>query len=600
MFAGLLFVAAAVVACGSESPVGPQDVPLDGFEEAVEVVPADAADAQDEARDNLPGDEATAIETAEAVGGEDLVATDEGTTDTGPDPALLAKIADCKKFLVEAEPSQALPCFRDALTQWPDSVDAKFGLALSELVYGVELCSMMTSVTQQFGDPDAGSGNGLTPLPLPSDDQSQNEYLASELHSIFLRLRQHFVTGADLLSQLEGADLHWDIESCAVYMSVKPRMIYRGTFDAGDVLIMEALADAFVGFLDFLGGQDLDTDVLGLVSFVKSGAEGTKIQWPTISHFLAYLLNVDTRCFALDGHKALGLAVTDGEAMFEDARTRFAAVAPKFIAGFQKARALGNGGNEVTWVEDVAGVQALKVRNGVAFGDDGAPIESVLAFQLPQDVLDAFQACSDSILTPGKLVTLHAGVVPVLGAMVVALVRTGALEGLGLKLPIDLSAAEAADAAALLKSLMPNVMAFDWGTFFQTPVGLRAWLPAWTSDQGLMQDSLIEEWECPADTAADGYPNGSLRLLCAKTATLTDAPHFAGTSYATDADGIASGFPVFAFPDPTLSGLAYVKLDGVADSADTTGYVKATNLTLNAALAKLLGGVLGLLGGLGG
>ena len=30
-----------------------------------------------------------------------------------------------------------------------------------------------------------------------------------------------------------------------------------------------------------------------------------------------------------------------------------------------------------------AGVQSLKVRNGVTFGDDGAPIEGVLAFQLP-------------------------------------------------------------------------------------------------------------------------------------------------------------------------------------------------------------------------
>ena len=594
-----------LAACGSESPVGPQDLSLgDGDQDAVEITPADAADTQGDDRDGLGGDDGTASETADAesIGGEDVVApSDDGITDTAPDPALLAKLADCKKFLVEAESSRALPCFRDAYKTWPDSIDAKFGVALSELVYGVELSTMMTSVTQQFGDPDAGTGPAtLDPVPLPPDSLSQNEYLAAQIHSVFLRLRDHFVTAATLLGELEGADLHWTIDTCPVYMKVKPRLDYHGTFDAGDVLIMGALANGIAGFLDFLAGQDFDTDVLGLVSFVKNGASGSKIDWPTISHFVAYLLNIDPRCFASDTHHLLDVTKTDGEILFADAKTRFAAVAPKLIAGFLKAKELGDSGSDVSWVEDLAGVQTLKIRSVVHFGDDGTPTEDVLAFQLPQDVLAAFQACSDSIQTPGKLVTLHAGVIPVLGAMVVMLVRSGALEGLGLSLPIDLSAAEAADASALLQSLMPNVMAFDWGTFFQTPVGLAAWFPAWTTDKGMMQDQLVAEWECPADLAADGYPSGSLRLLCAKTAALQDGAHFAGASYATDADGIASAFPVFAFPDPTLSGLAYVNLDGVAGAADVTGYVKATNKTLNAALAKLLGGVLGLLGGVGG
>jgi hypothetical protein len=187
--------------------------------------------------------------------------------------------------------------------------------------------------------------------------------------------------------------------------------------------------------------------------------------------------------------------------------------------------------------------------------------------------------------------------VPALSVILVGFVRVGLLETFGLEevAGIDLAGLEVDEISGLLRGLLPNVLAFDWGRFFEQPVGLRAWLPEATRDGASLDNRIRAEWECPGDLGPDGFPGGSLRMLCGKDAALADGPHFPGTPWETAADGTASPFPVMAFGDPSWNGLNLVNLAAPAGQVDLEGFAPADQTTWNAALARLLGGLLSLL-----
>lgn len=548
----------------------------------------DAGDATETAEDLAglePGpdagdvvrDQAVADESGSDPGGEDV------TSDSGTPPEVLDLIAEGKRWLRDGEPGFAKQSFEAALDLAPDHTDALFGLALSHLVYGSELAVMAVSIGGQRSDPEASAAATGT----PPDTWSQNEYLAAELHYIFMNLRRHFALGSDLLARIEGRPLAFEVEAIPVSLGIKPTVMYRGVFDAADVHLMRAVADTATGLLDVLAGQDLSTDVLTIVGLVKDGFDG--VDGRAIFGILAYLLNEDARFLTLHPE--------DGETLFADAKTRFAEAGRTLAAAIEAARNEGPSGEGVSWWEpgaDEGGI--LHVCCRVRYAADGTATEEEMTFGLTADILAAFQDASDSIRTPGDAVTLHGAVLPILATMVSVVSQTGLLEGLQVKLPIDLGGFEIAGISALLGSLLPNVVAFDWGAFFEHPVGLRAWLPEVThTGQGGLADTVIAEWECPGDLDDHGFPSGTLGLLCAKGAALEDGPHFAGGPFEVEADGVASPVPVLAFSDPTLNHLIRVDLDGVTGGADASSYKPADLRTLNAALARLLVGVLSLI-----
>lgn len=508
-------------------------------------------------------------------------------------------IEEGKRQLRDGESGFAIKAFEEALALEPDHTDALFGKALAELVYGSELYVMALSLPSQFmSEPDSiglaarGSlaeqyATVASALEPPPDDWSQNEYLANELHRIFMRIREYFVAAIEKLERIEGRELQFAVEAVPVYLGIKPMITYRGVFDGGDAYIMSAVANTVVGVTDVLAGQDLTTDVLTLVGLVKEGLDSGKVDAKKVLQYAAYLLNQDERFLTLHAE--------DGEFLFEDARDRFAAAGPDLSAGIDLAREEGPEEDQVSWVEDTAGQHVLKVRSRVFYDLEGESYEEVMVFHFTGAIIEAFEDASESILNADKPVTLHGAVLPILAVMLSLASQTGVMDAVGLELPIDIGAFEIPGVVTLLQSLLPNVMAFDWGGFFANPVGLRAWLPVITSDQPVFQNNVLVEWECPDDLKEDGFPSGSLDILCSGDAELVDSAHFVGTEQELEADGIPSGFPVFAFDDPTLNGLVRVDLDGVMGSTDTGTYESADGTSLNAALAKVLEGVLALI-----
>lgn len=522
-------------------------------------------------------DERIADEPGAEPGGEDV------TADPGTPPEVLDLVAEGKRWLRDGEPAFARKSFEAALDLAPDHTDALFGLALSHLVYGSELAVMAVSIGGQLADPEASAASTGT----PPDTWSQNEYLAAELHYIFMSLRKYFATGSDLLARVEGRPLAFEVEAVPVSLGIKPTLMFRGVFDAADVHLMRAVADTAIGVLDVLAGQDFSTDVLTIAGVVQEGFD--KVDGRAIFGILAYLLNEDARF--LTPHPK------DGETLFDDARERFGAAGGHLVAAIQALAAEGPAGEGVSWWQpDADEGGTLHVCCRVLRTADGAVTEEEMTFGLTAEILAAFRDASDSIRTPGHRVTLHGAVLPILATMVSVVSQTGLLEGIQVSLPIDLGGFEIAGISALLGSLLPNVVAFDWGAFFEHPVGLRAWLPEVThGGQGGLTDTVIAEWECPGDLDTHGFPSGTLGLFCAKGAALVDGPHFVGGPFEVEADGIASPVPVLAFADPTLNRLIHVDLDGVPGGRDASSYEPADLRTLNAALARLLAGVLSLI-----
>jgi hypothetical protein len=561
-------IALALGCGGGDGQGGPDvgDVPQEGLQD----LPDGIEDGDITPRPDVPGDLLPDTEIPGDDGG-DLVPCDAAES-----------IAKGREWLENAEPGFARNAFDEAVAICPDDVEARFGAALSEMIYGSE--QFVSALTVLSGQ---GTGPQLAAvLPVEGDeDASQNEILAVRLHTVFMGLRAHFDRGLAHLEALEGRDVEFQVEAVPVYLGIKPTLLFRGTFDEGDVLLMRAVGSLIVGIFDTLAGQDFNSDILSIVYMVRGGMD-SDLNFPTISRFVAYLLAEDSRFFTL--HPG------DGAMLFADARKRFADVGPLLDAAIEQARLHGAGPGEVSFVEDQAGAAVLNVRSMVKRAEDGTTTEEPWYLVLSDTTMQAFRDASRSIRTPGDRVTLHGGVLPVMAAVVGGFVRVGLLDVVGIKMPggLDLNALEVDDLLGVLKGLLPNLMAFDWGAFYETGVGLRAWMPAYTEDRPGMDNILLADWECPADLAADGFPSGSLRMLCAKAAVLTDGPHFAGTSYATQADGTASGFPVLAFPDPTLHGLASVDLEGTDGNRDPSAYVAATGTTLNAALANMLVGLL--------
>ena len=507
------------------------------------------------------------------------------------DPAFAAKATEGRKWLEGGEPLRARDAFVDALALCPDDPASHFGAAMGEMAYGTELLMALLTVLQgQATGPTLPKAVPAEPFFLldPHAGPSRNDYIAAEIHGILLGVRDHFAAGVDHLDAIGDRDPAFASKAVPVSMGVKPMLVFRGAFDAGDVQLMRAIGSFATGVFDFLAGQSLDTDLMTLLGEMSHGLSGS-LDFPKISRIVAYVLDQDDRFLRLDP--------VDGERLFVDARQRFAAVGPALRDALAAARTPAAGGMDVSLVEVHGGDSTLTVCCRVRTDADGKTVEEPMSFTLAGQTVDAFVAASDSILAKGPAVTLHGAVLPILATLVSAGARSGVLDAFGLKMPagIDLAAFEIEDLSMLLKGLLPNAVAFDWGAFFSKPVGLRAWLPAVTTGKGHLEDIIRAEWECPGDLQPDGYPTGSLRLLCAKGAALADGPHFVGTPDEIPADGVASGFPVFVFPDPTLNDLAHVDLDSAVGDADSSHFALADRASLNSALALVLGDVLGLL-----
>lgn len=167
-------------------------------------------------------------------------------------------------------------------------------------------------------------------------------------------------------------------------------------------------------------------------------------------------------------------------------------------------------------------------------------------------------------------------IVPVLTIFVVILIHSGAFDNL---INEAISRMPPAQQRVIKRFLEPGFLTidivtgfitgiigpyiqFDFHSFFKNPVGLRALLPAWTSD-----NNFIMEWECKDRNEK------TFGLICKgeEETEFKDTPHF--TSYRDveklgtgiekieiieKPDGVLNPLPYLAFQSPSLNGLLWL------------------------------------------
>ncbi len=537
-----------------------------------DTAPGDTADdvALDAATDL--GDDGGVDASPDAV--DDAVEdAEDGGADVGPSPEVVARVDECRAQLALAQPYDALVAAESALDLAPDDPNALFCAALAGMIDRSEMALSLLKVTDM-----ASTFTGAF-------EPSRSDEIAQELHEILVFLHEGYATGAARLDAIGDREIDFTVDSAWLYNGPRPMLVYRGRFDRGDVLLMRVVARFVVGFLDILRGQDMRGDTASLIAWVVGGGGSGSLNLNKILGLLAYLLGEDDRFLALhpdEGAQAFAEARDILLTLGPDLRAALAAVAAAPSEGEQATTAepTPDGGGYVLHVYGRAVLDATGVLTG----------EEPIDFELPHELLGGFDAISESVATPGAPVTFEDGPRHVLGLLLYTMVETRMLGDIKLgSFTLSPGLLSAQDISDLLGTFIGPVFAFDFGTFYENAVGLRALLPRPEPGEGGFGDGLfLSEWECPDDLDANGLPTGWQSFVCPKDATLTDAPHFVGTPDELPADGYTPRLPYMVWEDPTLNGLLYVNLSGVlADAPDA--YVPATAATISVAVSEGLG-----------
>ncbi len=545
----------------------------------------DHGGAPDTPPEDTPKPDAPVPDTRPDVPPADLETADgDVARDVGPDAEpspVAAQIAECRHWLAQGQPYLALQAAEAGLAIAPDDTDALFCAALAGLIDRTEFgLSMLTLLDM------AQTYAGSIVEPTWSD------YVAGEIHRVAEYLHEGFARAVVRLDRLDGRSLAFDVDAAWVYSGSRPFMVLRGRFDAGDVRLMRVIGTFAMGFLDILRGQDFRGDAATLISYIVDDFMD-QFNVPNLLRIVAYMVVTDERF--------LGLDPLDGPDAFAEARTVLERLGPELRQTLETmaAQPAVAGVAEVSTCEELPnGGYRLRVHMRVDTPTDPElPLEEAeMRFTLDPAVLDGVDAVSASVANPGTLVSFEGGVRYVLALMVSALLDGGVLgelEVAGIRLkPGTFSTAQL---AGILSLLIEAPAAFDLGTFYATPVGLRALLPESVAAGGFGADHMLSEWECPGDLGPDGLPQGWQRFLCGEGAEFVDSAHFVDTPFALEPDGYVSPLPYFAWRDPTLGGLLYVDLSGVFPEQEP-GFVPTDGSSVNILLAESLKNLLSALG----
>ncbi|PKN58895.1 MAG: hypothetical protein CVU56_03475 [Deltaproteobacteria bacterium HGW-Deltaproteobacteria-14] len=501
----------------------------------------------------------------------------DGGDTSVPPVDVSVEVAACKAELAAGQSFRALKEAEAGLDKAPDDPDALFCAALAGMIDRVEFSLSLGKVLDMAS----------TYTSLVAEEPSYGDELAEEIHGIFAYLHAGFALGVARLDAIGDRPLTFDADAVWVYNGPKPMLVYRGRFDQGDVQLMRVYGRFTVGVLDVLRGQDLRGDIATLAALiVEDGLDGG-FGFDKLLEILAYLTATDERFLTLHPE--------EGVDAFLESREVLARLGPELRAALAAVESLPStpGVDEVTSAElMVDDGYRLTIKSRVD-GDAETPIEVEVA----GPVLDGLEAVSRSVREPGTLVPWAGGMTHLLAIMIEPIIETRALGDLtlgGVTLAPGIFTIDSL--ANLLAALVPSPAAFDLGTFYANPVGLRALLPRSEGLGGFGADRMIAEWECPDDLDASGLPQGSGRVVCSDGATLVDGPHFAGTADALAADGYASGFAYFAWNDPTWNGLLWADLSEVLPDTEP-GYQAVDATTINVVIGDMIGPLLNLAGG---
>ncbi len=502
--------------------------------------------------------------------------------DLRPPPDVDQLLEEGRFWLINAEPAFALDAFKAVLEAVPDHPDALFGAGLSQYVLAVETFAMILTLPTQFGA--YGAGDGTSPSPFPKEPESQNDYLAQEVHNIMLFLHSGFAEAEGYFQRIDDPNFTWTIEQVPIYVFTRPVLNLRGTFDRADIYLLQSSNAFFLWFTELLAAQDFHTDLLTAVyGALKARDEGVDLL--AILDIVATLMASDERFFAL--HE------TDGLALFEAGHRHMREAGEFLLRGLQEQPDIApEEGQALSVVYGVDG-PVLYVNERVDFHTQ---IPEVLAIEFEQPLITATEVFLERMETPGDFVPFSQSGALQLGTVLGFATKLDLLQFMPVTIPIDLSNLEPAQVVSLLSLFLNDAIALDYGTFMQAPAGLRSFFPLLVKvPEPSSPDDYWMEWECPDDISEGGTPQGTGKFLCSDTAELVDGPHFEGTPFEIPADDVASPLPYMVWEDPTWSGLLGVDELFAETSDGPASYISPDLFWTNLAIRSWASALLGLL-----
>jgi hypothetical protein len=393
-----------------------------------------------------------------------------------------------------------------------------------------------------------------------------------------------------------------------------------GEYDLGEVEFFSAAINALGGILDVVLSIDFSIDLVSTINLYIDNPEA--FEEITADDVIALIVAVFR-----DNPELLGLEPDAGAALMIDAGAKLSHAFGDLAAGLVFIIAeTDDQSDDIIKHALIEGIDTLQIKLDTTqnpFIEGEIDPQSLLSIPLNSEdinIIDTFLRISESFANSGVRISWATDFVPMISLAVVLILDTHLLDGVIESLLGELDPALAGTVNSILSQdiidagLIGNLLLgfvgdffeFDFGTFFASPVGIRSLLPAWTSSGEGLEDTLILEWECAEESVTDIY-------ICDDGVELSDSEHFypdATTHFSAadfsamsidpiDQDGIESILPYIAFQSPSFNGMLYVDVhslagaDSALDSAEE--YKPASQLSLNALIAHLVGGLVGML-----
>lgn len=518
---------------------------------------------------------------------------------------LLEKINLGIFWLENAETELSNQAFKEAFEINSDNPQARFGYAFTEAMVGFDMFFMIIQALEG----QVGKKKSSYPGGEEFDDEELeniNEWFDEAVFDIMDLMGGHFLRAVDLYTPLKesgGLSIHFD--HLPIHLGIDEYAWISGEIDDADVFIFDGMARMAGAIFNLVEAHSIRSDLYAVVSKVASNATMLdNLDLPIILGMVTYLLNGDERFLSL--REDVGV-----EKMNSVRELLMGALEDNILAAQaaeEEWEVDKDQDDEAFSVVDDKGEKIFVMnvwRHNAELGEDKMDAIPIL----DPDIIVAVNDLRDHLKNGGDPVPFDNTLSLVLSSALMIPIGYGMLDYLNLS-PQELLGLEYSNLepgtlnALLLYILNMNVVALDLHTFFENPVGLRQLLPLWSTDQGLFENTMYIEWECPAELLDDGLPNGSGTFVCAGSTetvpdTLVDAAHFQSLpdNYSIDADGHTVKSPYIAMQDPTFNDALYldIKKLKLESYPDDPQWQKADQLSFNAALGKILAGVLGFL-----
>ncbi|MDD5225261.1 MAG: hypothetical protein PHE84_14855 [bacterium] len=519
-------------------------------------------------------------------------------------------LSDGKTALGLGNYDVAIQNFQVILDEYdPENPEATYGVAMSQTVKQLAgmgdqfqsiidmvfqmLPTLTTSKVPQKLTPQATSSGINAILESVLDDTLVDQINA--ILPLWEKLKQH-------------PEFSMTIDKIPAQIGVAPYLVYKvdlgGVQDIGTVYFISGLAQLAkaVFYLLYSVNLDLTASLPGLVQEflpILQGTESLTIDRDFILGILAYLIDSSPNFMTLEpnaGKERLSQAADLMAKAVQDLLSSLDSISAEksvqsnHLVGYKSE---GSKSYLVFNLHDADGaplsipiefsaqiktsltnlISSLQSSGGVraSWGQDLAPFVGLIAqAALQSGMLDPVMAFALPMIQPYLGADLVAMVNNMMGT-VKDLAKSGVISG-------------------AITTIIPDAIQFDLGKFMHDPPQkyLRLILPAVTTDSN-GKKKLLVEYECN-DLAGNS-------LWCPYAETITSTAHFIGTAYEIPDDGVKNALPYLSSSDPSIGGLIYMNLSSL-DSSFPNEWHQPTSYEFNYFLGKVVGGLLGGLGGL--